>query len=765
MNNCSVNSVAMNSASQAGKNLSKKTNFLFSQIPSLLTRGIFLMALLCLFAPAVHAQISAEWQDQGDNLWVDIPANGVGNNWSSWPGNYPGLNENNDTAYFDGIDGGIYPNVTINASIILQNLQFLNTNGTESYNLDTVGNELWITNGELYNDSSTNQTLTNGYGAVVFDNSSIANNWFDLGGYTTINNGDGSGDGYLGFWNGANADVLGGTTINNDAGSVVFDDSSAGYATINNSEYGTINFDDGSTAYYSTINNIDNGTIEVSTGGTLGGSTINNTGNLTIDNTTSFDYYGSLSGTGNLAVTGGGTMNVMGGTGNTGNNATVTENTINVNGSTFTLQGDSGTTNGGSGGYAYLQASGLMTVDPSVVVLQGGNGTDNNAGDGGAGGVAEAAVSGLSVEGSTYEVFGGNGGNATGSTGNGGAGAGAGLISYDTVSVDSSVLIVAGGTGGDTYASGYSGGNGGLAVIESSGDIDLYANSSSGVALVVGGDGGNGQVAGSIGGSGGYALLGATGTGNFDSLEVLVEGGYAGFGYGDYGQTESSGGAATVALGALNLTSFGYGYSGETVGSTATLSVVGGAGGADDPYSYGSGYGNGGNGGDAVITVATDGWVESSDLTAAGGVGGFADSGNGGNGGNASVSFGGGLNVSSDFNQSDINITGGNGGDSNWDWYYAVGGNGGNASLAASSAWVDSSLVSIGGGNAGSGGGDYGSTEGAGGTASASFGDLTLVSDTLNMYSTGTNASVSLQGGLGGNDDGYGNGGNGGERS
>ena len=93
-----------------------------------------LAAYHCLAAPP--PQITAEWLPQSNNLWADnLSGLGLESNWTSGPGVYPGLSENNDIAVFDGLDvtaGTATPNVTLNTSLTLQGLYFTNANATES---------------------------------------------------------------------------------------------------------------------------------------------------------------------------------------------------------------------------------------------------------------------------------------------------------------------------------------------------------------------------------------------------------------------------------------------------------------------------------------------------------------------------------------------------------------------------------------------------------------------------------------------------------
>ena len=113
----------------------------------------------------------------------------------------------------------------------------------------------------MLNDSSATQTLTNGTGQLLLNNTSL----FNVSGFTTINNGDGTGNGYVGFYNRSDADLIGGTTINNNGGQVEFYNiSTAGYATINNDNNGRLSFDYDSNAGYATINN--NGTLLIYAG-------------------------------------------------------------------------------------------------------------------------------------------------------------------------------------------------------------------------------------------------------------------------------------------------------------------------------------------------------------------------------------------------------------------------------------------------------------------------------------------------------------------
>ncbi len=464
---------------------------------------------------------------------------------------------------------------------------------------------------------------------------------------------------------------------------------------------------------------------------------------------------GSLIGTGNVSASNG-TLQ-FNGSSNSGNPVTVSSSSLTVSNSTLGLNGGSGTPNGGAGGAANLNVSGNTSVDPSTVTITGGNGTDNNSGDGGAGGAATATIGSLNLAGdlggpSTYQVTGGNGGNATGGIGNGGAGGDGIFTSSGAVSIDSSDFSAGGGGGGSSFTS--IGGNGGNANVSIGTDLNITASKNLSMFAVVGGLGGVNNGTG-IGGNGGTASLPAGGAVSVDSSIVGAVGGSAVSGNGSAGTTEGSGGNASASLGSLTVTSDNYNLNG--IGTPSEFLVMGGAGGNENDL------GSGGTGGSADLSTSNAVSVDSSSVSVGGGVGGASYGGNGGNGGNASVSIGSDLIETASNVSSGLNVTGGNSGNNIWNYGHGTSGTAGSAALSVSGAVsVDSSSVSVTGGNAGYGYGLGGTTGGAGGNASASLGSLKITSDNYNLNGIGNTSNFNVSGGTGGTDYYQGAGGDGG---
>ncbi len=250
------------------------------------------------------------------------------------------------------------------------------------------------------------------------------------------------------------------------------------------------------------------------------------------------------------------------------------------------------------------------------------------------------------------------------------------------------------------------------------------------------------------GGDGGNGTINAAGLMTVDPSLVAVLGGA---GTDNNGGDGGAGGAAAATVGGLNVTGSG-------------VSIAGGNGGNAIGVS-----GNGGAGGLASLSVGGQVLADSSAISVIGGNGGNSDYGNGSNGGAAAVSVHADFSLTAYSSYGLLNLTGGNGGSLNWNGIDGLGGNGGAATLLVSGGFLaDSTSTIVRGGNAGSGFGLTGQTEGSGGDAFASFGSLSVLSDTYHYNSTGNPASLQIQGGTGGVDDpnfdgSDGNGGNGGK--
>ena len=474
---------------------------------------------------------------------------------------------------------------------------------------------------------------------------------------------------------------------------------------------------------------------------TLGnnGGTFDTNGNWLINT-------GNVSGSGDLSVVGGGSFGIGDYYGNyTGNSFSISCNNLSINNTTFYLVGNPGTLNGGAGGSASLNATGFMSLDPSIAALWGGNGTDNNNGDGGAGGAATVSVGGLNLNtGSDEVVVGGNGGNATGSTGNGGAGGDSVLVSSGAVTIDSGILAV-GNTGmapksgnGGNSANG-NGGNGGNASVSIGSDLTLTASNNPTTVMVIGGAAGNATGATGDGGTGGDGVVISSGAVSVDSSYLIVGGGLGGNSNAGIG---GNGGNALLSTGdvslnnfsALNLTGGTGGNASTGYGSNADNSGYWGAWFNSETAGDGSSGVTAGNAGASGSVTAVMGNLSSnqSTMTANGGTG--DNGGSAGSGGFAAWGPGSGYSYAGGGNGGD-NTAGSNGAD------------GGNVSLTTSSSnLLNGTVLTLAGGNGGNGGG-------AGNGGLATF-------DTYN-YAWGADYNSAV-GGNGGSNNIAGNGGNGG---
>ncbi len=173
----------------------------------------------------------------------------------------------------------------------------------------------------------------------------------------------------------------------------------------------------------------------------------------------------------------------------------------------------------------------------------------------------------------------------------------------------------------------------------------------------------------------------------------------------------------------------------------------------------------GGNGGDATLWTS-DPTIDSSTVTVEGGYGGGSYATNGGNGGNAWVSLGGPLALTSTYQTASFAVTGGEGGDNYWEYGQGLSGSGGNASFMAGAVSMDSSILYVNAGDGYYGYGNAGTTETSGGQGWVSIGSLTMTSN--NYYAglgNGTYAYFEDYGGTGSgdNENGSANGGLGGD--
>lgn len=240
---------------------------------ALFLRRAFLAAAACLAVSAAQAQVSGFWTGQGLNSnWQD------GANWTTNPSvpSLPG-----DTAYFLGYDsfsGTASPLVQLSGPVSLQYVYFESSFALENYNIDTNGNFLSVGNGYLFNNTGANQTLTNATGSLYLNGSSFMNS---SGGFT-VNNGNATGTGFLGLWNGSSGGASGGATLNNNGGTIdINTGSSGGLATFNNN-LGDLKIEGGSTAGSAILNN--NADLNVYDTSDLGSSTLVNNGSVTLHN-------------------------------------------------------------------------------------------------------------------------------------------------------------------------------------------------------------------------------------------------------------------------------------------------------------------------------------------------------------------------------------------------------------------------------------------------------------------------------------------------
>ena len=428
--------------------------------------------------------------------------------------------------------------------------------------------------------------------------------------------------------------------------------------------------------------------------------------------------------------------------------------------------------NSGNGGNAALLTSGPVSADSSYFNLSGGSGGyAYYGGNGGNGGNSWMSIGGSLDVTSTYAdsyfyVSGGNSGyvyNYSGGNGVGGNSGNAGLAVTGPVSVDSSYFEVeAGNAYGGNGTAGVTEGLGGSAWV-SVGSLTLTSNNyynGKGYGqytdfYVFGESGGSDSNLAAVCNGGGATLLSA-GAVSMDSSQIYVESGSGGSSNGANGG--NGGNALVVLVGGLNASS---------TYTTSNFTVMGGNGGSNNN----GGPGLGGNGGDASLAVAGTGQLDSSSINVRGGNGlyGFGNAGTTeGSGGNALASFGSLILTSDNYNANFTGTTGNlnvNGGSGAYDNTNGVGGNGGLASLtSAGPVSVDSSAVSIAGGNAGPYGyGQSGATEGSGGSAWVSMGNLTLTSNAYNTYGNSNYSYLNIVGGTGGGDYSLAAGGNGGD--
>ncbi|HUO57170.1 MAG TPA: autotransporter domain-containing protein [bacterium] len=396
----------------------------------------------------------------------------------------------------------------------------------------------------------------------------------------------------------------------------------------------------------------------------------------------------------------------------------------------------------GNGGNASLAVAGAANVDSSVVTILGGDAAYESFGDvgmtQGRGGDATASLGSLSLTSENYfhgteegtyaelNVIGGDGGNddpygGGDGYGNGGDGGNASLTSTGAVSIDSSSVSIQGGEGG--YADSGNGGNGGNASL-SSGDMSLIGYNWYSYIDVFGGDGGdNGNdYAGGNGGDGGNASLTANSLTVLGDYETGIEITGGDGGSVDYWNDEDQGMAGKGGDASLTVTgavSMDYGYIDVDGGDAGDGALA-----ADDQEAAG---------GNATANVGSLALVDDSYMEVIGGDGGSDDGdgdgvgyGNGGNGGNASLTSAGAVSIDS----SSVSIQGGEGG-------YADSGNGGNGGNASFSAGAVSligydgeSYIEDYGGNGGNNGNDYaGGNGGDGGNASFTATSLTVLGD------------------------------------
>jgi autotransporter-associated beta strand protein len=398
-------------------------------------------------------------------------------------------------------------------------------------------------------------------------------------------------------------------------------------------------------------------------------------GSLTI---TSNNFHGNGNGgQGSLIVTGGagGADGDSGNGGDGGDAVLAVSGAVSVDSSGISLGGGAGGNSdfagGGNGGVASVFIGSALALtaghSSSYLMVDGGIGGQNQntgQGTGGAGGSAVLTVSaGVSMDSSVLDV---NGGNATfgygqsGVTQSPGGNASVSLgsltltsnnyFSGPSMGVQSSFSLMA-GAGGSDYGSG-DGGQGGDTDLAVSGAVSVDSSSVS-VAAGTGGisnsaNGGNGgNAAVSIGSN--LALTAILGSSDFQ-----VSGAKGGFVSSSSPDNGGSGGNVVLSVG------------GSMSVDSSGVSVAGGAGGAD------GGSGIGGQGGNAALTVSGTVSLDSSNLSLTGGEGGTSVNGLGGNGGGVTLALGSAfLN-----HNSGLTLTGGNGGSG------TAAGNGGNTSVS-----------------------------------------------------------------------------------
>ncbi len=261
------------------------------------------------------------------------------------------------------------------------------------------------------------------------------------------------------------------------------------------------------------------------------------------------------------------------------------------------------------------------------------------------------------------------------------------------------------------------------------------------------------------GGTGGSAVLSVAGMVSVDSSAIQVSGGSAGQGNNQTGSAGSQGGNATASLTSLVMTSNSFAAN-SAIGTRSSFSLAGGNGAVE------FGDGNGGNGGQALLTLTGSGSVDSSDLEVAGGGGGSYDGydklggpgtgGIAGNGGDGTVSASLGLTLTAANQSATLRVSGGGGGTGSeaGNAVPGVGGSGGTGSLEAGPVSIDSSTLQVLGGVGGAGNGQSGVTEGMGGDSNAMVqGSLVLTSNQYFTHSgVGASSNLILGGGSGGSD-------------
>ena len=434
--------------------------------------------------------------------------------------------------------------------------------------------------------------------------------------------------------------------------------------------------------------------------GTTAGSDGGNGGTFSLTSDTGIVFSGAsvhVDGGAGSSAPGGTGVTYPGGTGGQGGSITFTDN---VNGSGFAMQLINPTlsANGGVGGAGSLstQASDTSNVTAGSGGVGGGGGRISLNGSGG---MQLSGVVMLANGGS-----GGSGGNIAGPDasafgGTGGAGGLGGQITIEdfinNISIGASDLIASGGNGGHGGAGigltggGGPGGSGGstygsgsypISLVADTGSVSIDAATSLVLIGGAGGAGGNGYLnslatgfgqagdGGAGGNPSGIEIYGHAGLAMGGTIQILGGSGGAGGTIGStdsdsgFNHTAGSGGAGGSVLApptSVSLSAFTYG----ALTSTATISIVGGAGGnggqgLDTNVVPGAG-GNGGAVADYLSFSGENGVSIGGSLTVAGGQGGsttanllpptplVSQAGNGGSVPAISVaSYAGGISIS-----------------------------------------------------------------------------------------------------------------------